>query len=94
MTIASLLIFDIKYSYKYLMDCIYQINLLSFFVIVQGKVIDFEIQNRTLVRVKFNCFYLDQSRLVSPNRFEGNYNIFYQLLAGLTPEERGMLSAA
>ena len=29
-----------------------------------------------------------QTRLVSPSPNEQNYHIFYQMLAGLTPEER------
>ena len=51
--------------------------------------IEFGIQERALKRIKFNCFYIDQSRVVTPNRFEGNFLIFYQMLAGLTPEDRG-----
>jgi dachs protein len=56
-----------------------------------GRMIDFGVQNYTLKRIKFNCFYLDQSRLVAPSRFESNYQIFYQMLSGLTPEDRAKL---
>ena len=44
-----------------------------------------------LYRTKIHCYFLDQSRVVKPLPMEKNYHIFYQMLAGLTPEERKQL---
>ena len=42
-----------------------------------------------LYRTKIHCYFLDQTRVVAPLAGEKNYHIFYQLLAGLAPDERG-----
>ncbi len=44
-----------------------------------------------LYRTKIHCYFLDQSRVVKPLPMERNYHIFYQMLNGLTPEERRQL---
>jgi len=51
-------------------------------------VVDFQYSGLQITKVKINCFFLDQTRLVSPNQNEQNYHIFYQMLTGLSPEER------
>lgn len=53
-----------------------------------GRIVDFTISGCKITKVKLNCFFLDQTRLVSPTATEQNYHIFYQMLAGLSPEER------
>ena len=42
-----------------------------------------------LYRTKIHCYFLDQTRVIRPAANEKNYHIFYQLLAGLSSEERG-----
>lgn len=54
-----------------------------------GRMVDFYFKGLQITKVKINCYFLDQTRLVSPTPSEQNYHIFYQLLAGLSPEERG-----
>ena len=44
-----------------------------------------------LYRTKIHCYFLDQTRVVRPLAHEKNYHIFYQMLAGLTDEERSRL---
>lgn len=45
-----------------------------------------------LYRTKIHCYFLDQTRVVRQMAGEKNYHIFYQMLAGLTTEERARLS--
>lgn len=42
-----------------------------------------------LYRTKIHCYFLDQTRVIRPLSDEKNYHIFYQMLAGLSHEERG-----
>lgn len=42
-----------------------------------------------LYRTKIHCYFLDQTRVIRPLPDEKNYHIFYQMLAGLSHEERG-----
>ena len=44
-----------------------------------------------LYRTRLVCFSLDQSRVVRPLPTEKNYHIFYQMMAGLTSDERKQL---
>jgi dachs protein len=56
-----------------------------------GHFIEVQVSDGALYRTKVHCYFLDQSRVVSPLPMEKNYNIFYQMLAGLSPEERKQL---
>lgn len=42
-----------------------------------------------LYRTKIHCYFLDQTRVIRPLSDEKNYHIFYQMLAGLSHDERG-----
>ena len=53
-----------------------------------GRMVDFHFSGKQIVKVKINCYFLDQMRLVSPPINEQSFHIFYQILAGLTSEER------
>ena len=58
----------------------------------QGHFIEVQVTDGALYRTKIHCYFLDQTRVVRPLAQEKNYHIFYQMLAGLTPEERSRLS--
>lgn len=45
-----------------------------------------------LYRTKIHCYFLDQTRVIRPLANEKNYHIFYQMLAGLSREERVKLN--
>nr|CAD7412692.1 unnamed protein product [Timema poppensis] len=45
-----------------------------------------------LYRTKIHCYFLDQTRVIRPLPNEKNYHIFYQMLAGLTQDERVKLN--
>lgn len=45
-----------------------------------------------LYRTKIHCYFLDQTRVIKPLPNEKNYHIFYQMLAGLSQEERARLN--
>lgn len=47
-----------------------------------------QVSNGALYRTKIRSYFLDQTRIVKPAPNEKNYHIFYQMLAGLTKEER------
>lgn len=53
-----------------------------------GNFIEVQVTENHIYRTKIHCYFLDQSRVVSPLTNEKNYHIFYQLLAGLNDEER------
>lgn len=59
-------------------------------VFSQGHFIEVQVTHGALYRTKIHCYFLDQTRVVRPLPNEKNYHIFYQLLVGLTAEERGM----
>lgn len=61
----------------------------SFHVHYQGHFIEVQVTDGALYRTKIHCYFLDQTRVVHPLPNEKNYHIFYQMLAGLTQEERG-----
>ena len=50
-----------------------------------------QVTDGALYRTKIHCYFLDQTRVVRPLDQEKNYHIFYQMLAGLTAEERARL---
>ncbi|KAF0301174.1 Myosin-VIIa [Amphibalanus amphitrite] len=56
-----------------------------------GHFIEVQVTDGALYRTKIHCYFLDQTRVVAPMAGEKNYHIFYQLLAGLAPDERARL---
>jgi len=60
-------------------------------LLVQGHFIEVQVTDGALYRTKIHCYFLDQTRVIRPLPNEKNYHIFYQMLAGLTQEERGKL---
>ncbi|KAG8276290.1 Myosin [Homalodisca vitripennis] len=59
-----------------------------------GHFIEVQVTDGALYRTKIHCYFLDQTRVIRPLADEKNYHIFYQMLAGLTPEERGQFKMA
>ncbi|XP_065202156.1 unconventional myosin-Va isoform X2 [Planococcus citri] len=57
-----------------------------------GHFIEVQVTHGALYRTKIHCYFLDQTRVVRPLPNEKNYHIFYQLLVGLTSEERMKLN--
>lgn len=47
-----------------------------------------QVTDGALYRTKIHCYFLDQTRVINPLPNEKNYHIFYQMLAGLSHEER------
>ncbi|KAG8225228.1 hypothetical protein J437_LFUL012703 [Ladona fulva] len=57
-----------------------------------GHFIEVQVTDGSLYRTKIHCYFLDQTRVVRPlDSSEKNYHIFYQMLAGLTEQEREKL---
>ena len=57
-----------------------------------GHFMEVQVSNGALYRTKIRSYFLDQTRIVKPSPNERNYHIFYQILAGLTKEERSTLN--
>ncbi|XP_015587851.1 unconventional myosin-IXb isoform X2 [Cephus cinctus] len=57
-----------------------------------GHFIEVQVTDGALYRTKIHCYFLDQTRVIRPLPDEKNYHIFYQMLAGLTHEERVKLN--
>ncbi|XP_074602506.1 unconventional myosin-IXb-like dachs isoform X2 [Brevipalpus obovatus] len=57
-----------------------------------GQFIEVQITDGALYRTKIHCYFLDQTRVLRQSSDEKSYHIFYQLLAGLTKEERTRLN--
>ncbi|XP_046478520.1 unconventional myosin-Va isoform X1 [Neodiprion pinetum] len=57
-----------------------------------GHFIEVQVTDGALYRTKIHCYFLDQTRVIRPLPDEKNYHIFYQMLAGLTHEERAKLN--
>ncbi|GAB6022561.1 Myosin 10A, isoform D, variant 2 [Chamberlinius hualienensis] len=57
-----------------------------------GHFLEVQVTDGALYRTKIHCYFLDQTRVVKPLPGERNYHIFYQMLAGLTQEERVKLN--
>lgn len=57
-----------------------------------GHFIEVQVTDGALYRTKIHSYFLDQNRVVKPLQKEKNYHIFYQMLAGLTKEERVKLN--
>lgn len=53
-----------------------------------GQFIEVQVTDGALYRTKIHCYFLDQTRVIRPLPGEKNYHIFYQMLAGLSKEER------
>ncbi|GBP15808.1 Unconventional myosin-VIIb [Eumeta japonica] len=56
-----------------------------------GHFIEVQVTDGALYRTKIHCYFLEQTRVVRPQPGERNYHIFYQMLAGLSAEERARL---
>nr|CAD7570524.1 unnamed protein product [Timema californicum] len=57
-----------------------------------GHFIEVQVTDGALYRTKIHCYFLDQTRVIRPLPNEKNYHIFYQMLAGLTQDERVKLN--
>lgn len=57
--------------------------------VYQGHFIEVQVTDGALYRTKIHCYFLDQTRVIRPLPDEKNYHIFYQMLAGLSHDERG-----
>ncbi|XP_066156566.1 unconventional myosin-Ia [Euwallacea fornicatus] len=57
-----------------------------------GQFIEVQVTDGALYRTKIHCYFLDQTRVIRPLPGEKNYHIFYQMLAGLSAEERTKLN--
>lgn len=57
----------------------------------QGQFIEVQVTDGALYRTKIHCYFLDQTRVIRPLPNEKNYHIFYQMLSGLSDEERTRL---
>ncbi|KAJ8935958.1 hypothetical protein NQ318_015793 [Aromia moschata] len=57
-----------------------------------GQFIEVQVTDGALYRTKIHCYFLDQTRVIRPLPGEKNYHIFYQMLAGLSTEERSKLN--
>ncbi|XP_067620741.1 unconventional myosin-Va [Eurosta solidaginis] len=53
-----------------------------------GQFIEVQVTDGALYRTKIHCYFLDQTRVIRPLPKEKNYHIFYQMLAGLSRDER------
>ncbi|XP_044580374.1 unconventional myosin-IXb isoform X2 [Cotesia glomerata] len=53
-----------------------------------GHFIEVQVTDGALYRTKIHCYFLDQTRVIRPLPDEKNYHIFYQMLAGLSHDER------
>ncbi|XP_071966003.1 unconventional myosin-VIIb-like isoform X2 [Antedon mediterranea] len=53
-----------------------------------GHYIEVLLSDCAIYRTKIHCYWTDQSRIVQPPVTGDNYHIFYQMLAGLTNEEK------
>lgn len=76
----------VDYSILYYDYCIW---ILICHLSTQGHFIEVQVTDGALYRTKIHCYFLDQTRVVRSLPDEKNYHIFYQMLAGLTQEERG-----
>jgi dachs protein len=56
-----------------------------------GHFIEVQVTEGTVYRTKVHCYFLDHTRVVNCAPEEKNYHIFYQMLAGLSEEERERL---
>lgn len=59
---------------------------------LQGQFIEVQVTDGALYRTKIHCYFLDQTRVIRPLPAEKNYHIFYQMLAGLSADERAKLN--
>ncbi|XP_046742068.1 unconventional myosin-IXAa isoform X2 [Diprion similis] len=57
-----------------------------------GHFIEVQVTDGALYRTKIHCYFLDQTRVIRPLPDEKNYHIFYQMLAGLSHDERAKLN--
>ena len=65
------------------------IQLLNFIHLFQGFFLEGYITDSVIYKTKIHCISLDHARVTRLQRGEKNYDVFYQMLAGLSNEERG-----
>lgn len=56
-----------------------------------GNFIEVQVTDGAIYRTKIHCYFLDQTRIVNCYETERNFHIFYQMLAGLTANEKTKL---
>lgn len=70
----------------------WKVDLWFWQIFFQGHFIEVQVTDGALYRTKIHCYFLDQTRVIRTPPNEKNYHIFYQMLAGLSHEERVKLN--
>ena len=56
---------------------------------MQGFFIEGSISDSAIYRTKIRCYTLDHARVTRVQPREKNFHVFYQMMAGLSPQEKG-----